>query len=116
MTLFAAAAAGLTAGILNGFLGGGGGLILIPALSAWCHMEEESLFPTSVSIMLPISIMSLWISAQSGPLPWSDALPYLIGSAAGGFLVGLLGKRIPTIWLHRILGIMILWGGVRYLC
>lgn len=113
--LLGAAAAGLAAGILNGFFGGGGGMILIPALSAWCHVEERELFPTSVSIMLPICVMSLWISSQSVPLPWSDALPYLVGSATGGILVGLLGRKIPMVWLHRILGVMLLWGGIRYL-
>jgi uncharacterized membrane protein YfcA len=50
------------------------------------------------------------------PLPLTTALPYLIGSALGGILAGLLGKRIPTVWLHRGLGILILWGGYRYLC
>ena len=43
-------------------------------------------------------------------------LPYLIGSAFGGVAAGLWGRKIPTLWLHRFLGAMILWGGVRYLC
>ena len=41
---------------------------------------------------------------------------YLAGSAAGGFLAGIFGKKIPVLWLHRILGIFILWGGIRNLC
>ena len=43
-------------------------------------------------------------------------LPYLIGSCIGGVATGLFGDRIPTVWLHRILGAFILWGGIRYLC
>lgn len=114
--LFIAAAAGLAAGMLNGFFGGGGGLILIPVLGSWGRVDDRDLFPTSISIMLPISILTLVLASRSAGLPWQEAAPYLLGSAAGGILVGLFGKSIPTVWLHRILGVMLLWGGVRYLC
>lgn len=113
---FGAAAAGLAAGLVNGIFGGAGGMVLIPALQLFSHVPSEALFPMSVSVMLPVCILSLTISARWSPLPWADAVPYLIGSTLGGVLVGFLGKRIPTLWLHRILGVMILWGGIRYLC
>ena len=114
-TFWSAAAAGLLAGIVNGIFGGAGGMVLIPALGMWTDAEPESLFPLSVSVMLPVCVLSLWITSRSAPLPWEDAMRYLLGSVAGGILVGLFGKRIPTLWLHRIFGIMLLWGGVRYL-
>ena len=110
-----AAFAGLLAGVVNGVFGGAGGMVLIPSLSLWTNARPESLFPMSVSVMLPVCLLSLGISATSAPLPWDDAWPYLAGSVAGGVLVGLVGKHIPTVWLHRIFGVMILWGGIRYL-
>ena len=113
---FSAALAGLLAGIVNGIFGGAGGMVLIPAMGLWTDAEPEALFPISVSVMLPVCALSLWLSARSAPLPWLDALPYLLGSAGGGVLAGLLGRRIPAKWLHRIFGAMLLWGGIRYLC
>ena len=110
-----AAAAGLAAGIVNGIFGGAGGMVLIPALGLWTSVRAAELFPISVSVMLPVCILSLWLASRSSPLPWSDALPYLLGSAAGGVLAGLVGKKVPTLWLHRFFGIMLLWGGIRYL-
>lgn len=110
-----AALAGLLAGIINGIFGGAGGMVLIPGLQMLTDIGDDSLFPTSVSIMLPLCLMSLWLASRNAPLPWDDALPYLLGSVAGGVLAGLLGRRIPTLWLHRFFGIMILWGGIRYL-
>ena len=110
-----AALAGFLAGIVNGIFGGAGGMVLIPLLGLWTNAEPESIFPLSVCVMLPVCVLSLWLSSQTGPLPWSEALPYLLGSALGGILAGRLGQRVPTLWLHRIFGILLLWGGIRYL-
>ena len=109
------AMAGAAAGMVNGLFGAGGGMILVPLLMATNSLTEEEIFPASISIILPMCVLTLLVSSGSG-LPWADALPYLLGSAIGGIAAGLWGKRIPTVWLHRILGLLILWGGIRYLC
>lgn len=108
--------AGASAGAINGLFGAGGGMVLVPLLTSLTDLEEDEIFPASVSIILPICVTSLALTAKSNPIAWKEALPYCIGSAAGGVLAGLLGKKIPTVWLHRMLGLLILWGGVRYLC
>ena len=91
-------------------------MLLVPLLSLLCHLDEASIFPASISIILPICMISLLSHAWHAPLPWFDALPYLLGSAIGGVIAGSLGSRIPTKWLHKGLGILILYGGWRYLC
>lgn len=110
------AAAGLLAGAVNGLFGAGGGMVLVPLLTLLTDIEEKDVFPASVSVILPICIVSLSIGAMTQALPISQALPYLIGSIGGGILAGITAKRIPVKWLHRSLGLLILWGGVRYLC
>lgn len=110
------ALAGACAGTVNGLFGAGGGMLLVPLLTRFSDLNEDEIFPSSISIILPICIVSLSFSAAQAPLPWAEAMPYLIGSAGGGVLAGILGKKIPVVWLHRILGLLILWGGVRYLC
>ena len=108
--------AGLCAGIVNGLLGAGGGMVLVPLLTKLSDLKDEQVFPASVSIIFPICLVSLFFAWQASPPDWGTALPYLIGSAGGGIVAGFLGKQIPVKWLHRILGALILWGGVRYLC
>ena len=108
--------AGGCAGAVNGLLGAGGGMLLVPLLTAFSPVDDKEIFPASVSIILPISIVSLLGSEGLTDLKFKMVIPYLAGSAAGGILSGLFGKRIPTKWLHRALGILILWGGIRYLC
>lgn len=108
--------AGVIAGCVNGLFGAGGGMILVPLLTMLADFSDLEIFPASISIILPMCFVSLLIHTLHAPLPWTAALPYLIGSAGGGILAGLLGKKIPTIWLHRVLGLLILYGGWRYLC
>lgn len=110
------ALAGGLAGAVNGLFGAGGGMVLVPLLTLLTPMQEEEIFPASISIILPICLVSLTVTAITGSIPWMQALPYLLGSAAGGILAGLWGKKIPVAWLHKGLGILILWGGWRYLC
>lgn len=108
--------AGACAGAINGLLGAGGGMALVPLLGLLTDLEEHEIFTASIAIILPICIVSLTATATTGTVPWTTSLPYLAGSAAGGFLAGLCGQKIPAVWLHRGLGILILWGGFRYLC
>ena len=108
--------AGFCAGAVNGLFGAGGGMILVPLLTLLTDTEQNAIFPVSVSIILPICFVSLSFAVNNAGFNWQLILPYLVGGSIGGTLAGLFGKKIPVIWLHRILGIMILWGGIRYLC
>lgn len=110
------ALAGFAAGSVTGLFGAGGGMVLVPLLSLLTDLEEDSIFPSSVSVILPICFVCLGFTAAGSGLPWKEAFPYLIGSGIGGVAAGVWGKRIPVVWLHRILGGLILWGGFRYLC
>lgn len=108
--------AGVLAGTVNGLFGAGGGMILVPLLTLTPGLNEETVFPASVSIILPICLISLTAMAIAGTLCLQAAIPYMLGSILGGIAAGKWGNRIPVLWLHRFLGAMILWGGIRYLC
>ena len=107
------ALAGALAGIVNGLFGAGGGMVLVPLLTALTDIEENAVFPASIAIILHICLVSLFSAGTCPPL--LEALPYLMGGAAGGVAAGLWGRKIPVKWLHRILGVLILWGGFRIL-
>lgn len=108
-------AAGAAAGAVNGLFGAGGGMVLVPMLSRDTDFSEREVFSSSVLIILPICLVSLGVSTGFR-LPWTQAWPFLVGGIPGGILAAFLGKRIPLVWLHRFLGAMICYGGIRYLC
>ncbi len=108
--------AGLCAGAVNGLIGAGGGMVLVPLLTGIKELDEDEVFPASVSIILPACVVSLLFSPDWSAFSQGSIWGLLAGSALGGVAAGLWGRHVPTLWLHRALGILILWGGIRYLC
>lgn len=106
--------AGAAAGTVNGLFSAGGGLVLVPMLGNKVGLSENERFPASIAIIAPVCITSLIISGK-WQISFGELLPYLVGSAVGGVGAGLWGRKIPTVWLHRFLGGIILWGGFRFL-
>jgi len=109
------ALAGAAAGAVNGLLGAGGGMLLVPLLSLWCGVDDKRSFATAVAVILPLCLVSAGVFAVKNTLPLGVAWPYLAGGLLGGALGGLLFKKVPARLLHRLLGAFILWGGIRLL-
>jgi hypothetical protein len=82
----------------------------------YTDLEENRIFPCSIVILIPVCILSLLFADGWADFSIMQALPYLLGSLFGGIAAGVFGKRIPVLCLHRVLGVLILWGGIRYLC
>ena len=56
------------AGFVNGFFGAGGGMIVVPLLVLLVGLEDKKAFSSAISIILPLSIVSLVIYAKDGAL------------------------------------------------
>lgn len=106
---------GLAAGAVNGLFGAGGGMLLVPLLQRFRLLEQRALFASALAIMLPMSMVSFGVYYLKGAVELGQALPYCVGGFAGGLIGGLVYRKIPTALLHRALGLLILWGGVRLL-
>lgn len=107
------AVSGAAAGLVNGFFGGGGGMLLVPLLSRWLKLGDRKAFATSVAIILPLCILSSAIYLFRGGTDLSIALPYLLGGGIGGILGGKLFKNVNMLWLRRGFALLILYAGFR---
>lgn len=108
--------AGAGAGLVAGLFGAGGGLVLVPLLGLLTELSDREIFAASLSMILPVCLVSIAVTAMTAEMNLASALPYLPGSALGGLAAGVWGRKIPAQWLHRGLGLLIVWGGIRYLC
>ena len=53
------ALAGAGAGAVAGLFGAGGGMVLVPLLGLLVRMDDQDVYPASVSIILPICLTSI---------------------------------------------------------
>ena len=106
---------GVAAGLVNGLFGAGGGMVLVPLLIRWGKLEDKKAFSSAVCIILPLCLVSIAVYGRKDIFPIREALPYLAGGLAGGVLGGILFKKVSPQFLHKIFGLIILWGGLRLL-
>lgn len=111
----APALSGAAAGLVNGFFGGGGGMVLVPMLVSRCKLDQRKAFATSVAVILPLCALSSAIYFFRGGLELTAALPYLVGGLAGGYAGGKLFRGLNMDWLRRAFALLILYGGVKSL-
>ncbi len=103
------------AGIINGLFGGGGGMVLLPLLSREKELAGHALFVNALAVMLPLSVVNLGVTAISEPLPLAEALPYLLGGAAGAAVGSRFFHRVSTVFLRRLFAAFLFYAGVKYL-
>ncbi|MDR0838788.1 MAG: sulfite exporter TauE/SafE family protein [Oscillospiraceae bacterium] len=104
---------GILAGAANGLFGAGGGMFVVPLYARWAKLDEQKAFASSVAVILPICAVSAVVYLLRGGVQLRDALPYLLGGVAGGFLGGKLFKKIPTSVLRRAFALLLIYGGYR---
>lgn len=103
---------GLVTGLLNGLFGAGGGMVAVPVLqkSGCCAKDSHA---TSIALILPLSVVSAGMYLLDGHLTISDALPYLPGGIAGAVVGSIFLKKLKSVWIHRIFGVLILFAAWR---
>lgn len=104
---------GLITGFANGLFGSGGGTIVVPAMERFLGVEEHKAHATAISIILPLSMISLVIYLWKTDVAWSTALWASLGGLCGGIVGAKLLSKISGIWLHRIFGAFMIFAAVR---
>ncbi len=109
------AGTGVSAGIVNGFFGGGGGLIIVPLLKRFVKIEIKVSHATAIAIAVMMSIATGIVYLSKGAVSFNDAKFYMIGGAAGGIIGGLLLGKIPKAALRKIFAVFLVFSAVRML-
>jgi len=83
-TIYVLIVIGILAGILSGFVGVGGGVVIVPALVYVLGMGQHEAQGTSLFILLlPIGILAVMNYYKSGNINWKFGL-----IVAGAFVIG----------------------------
>lgn len=90
-------------------------MVLLPILARWGGLSQRRLYATCVGAIFPVCLVSAAVYLLRGGLDLAQALPYLIGGAAGGWIGGRLYGRVPTVWLKWLFAAFLFYAGGRYL-
>ena len=96
MTVVYAVILGLTAGILSGMFGVGGGILFVPTLSLVVGLSHLSAEATSLAAIIPVVAVGAWQQDRYGNVRWRPAL--VIGVRSAGGVAG--GVALAT-WLSE---------------
>ena len=94
-------AAGIAVGVLTGFLGVGGGFLILPALVLFAGLDMKPAIGTSLAVIAVNCLGGLIGQLRYGNFNWPLTLAFL-GVAIVGMVAGTaLANRLPAMLLRR---------------
>jgi hypothetical protein len=103
---------GLAAGLFSGFLGVGGGLIMVPALIFLLRIRPHRAHGTALAVALPTAVAGVSGYASHGSVHWPTALLLALGSVFGALLGARAGAAVRRPLFKRALGIFVVVTGI----
>ncbi|HZK08538.1 MAG TPA: sulfite exporter TauE/SafE family protein [Bacteroidales bacterium] len=94
---------GLAAGILSGFIGLGGAIIIIPALVLFMGMSQYMAQGTSLAVMLPpIGLLAAWNYWKAGELNLKYAMIIAAAFLIGGYIGSKYALTVSENTLRKV--------------
>jgi len=104
---------GIITGFINGFIGIGGGTVLIPAMVFLLGEEQHTAHGTSLAIILPTAVVSTIIYQANNHMDWNLVVKIAASGMLGGYLGARLMQIIPAPRLKQIFGLFMMAAGAR---
>ena len=100
-------------GTVNGFFGGGGGMLCVPMLEKVNKLPTQKAHATAIMIIAPISLLSAAAYLFSGSVD-EGKLPLVIAGVIVGGLIGAVAlKKLPPAVTGLIFALSMIVVGVR---
>ena len=113
-TIFTLVSIGLFAGLLSGFVGVGGGIIIVPALVFLLGLTQHQAQGTSLFVlMLPVvsfAVLNYW---KSGNVKWEYGLVIAMTFIVGAFFGSKLSLKISPGLVQLLFGILMAYISFR---
>lgn len=105
---------GLTAGIISGLIGIGGGVIIVPALIYLLGFSQHQAQGTTLALLVPpIGILAAWTYYRQGYVDLKVAIFVCLGFFVGGLLGAKVAVGLPCEVLQKLFGVAMLLIALR---
>ncbi|MBP2653763.1 MAG: putative permease [Firmicutes bacterium] len=116
MELILYALVGVVAGLLSGFFGIGGGIIIVPALIYLCGFSQLKAQGTSLAVMLPpVGMLAFWQYYKNGNVDIKAGIVICITLLIGGMFGGKIAQIVPADILKKAFAIFLMFISVKML-
>ncbi|MBU2020008.1 MAG: sulfite exporter TauE/SafE family protein [Bacteroidetes bacterium] len=98
---------GVASGLLSGFVGVGGGIIIVPALIYFLSMPQHAAQGTSLFILLlPVGFMAVYNYYKAGSINWNFGIVIAIAFVVGGYFGSKLSLKMSPGLVRFVFGII----------
>ena len=104
---------GLVIGFINGFFGGGGGMIVVPLLCFILGLEDKKAHASAILIILPLCLIPAGIYIYPGTFDLQPTLWTGLGTIVGGVIGALLLKKLSNKFIRAIFALIMIGAGVK---
>ena len=102
---------GFLSGVINGLLGAGGGMLIVPLLKT--RLNARKAHATAVAIIFPMCLASSVMYLYNGRVTLKEALPFMPFGIIGAFVGTVLLTKLNSGQLRVIFSLFMIWAGVR---
>lgn len=106
---------GCLSGFINGFLGGGGGVLVLATLLAVLKLHQKNAQATALLVILPLTAVSAAVYIMQGAIDWMPTLWTTLGVVGGGVVGALLLSKLKGNTAKIIFAIVLVAGGIKML-
>ena len=105
---------GLLAGVLSGFVGVGGGLLMIPLLMLFLGLSQFEAQGTALVAMLPpIGILAAMNYFKSGYVKWEYAVVIVLTFVIGGYFGSKMSLSLNPTTVRKIFGVVMFSAAIK---
>ena len=104
---------GIFAGLVSGFFGSGGGMILLPCFVYLLNLKEKEARATCVFAILPMTIASMFLYLNANYIDFEISIKCAIGGIIGGILGAKMLNKVPDIVLKISFLIFLVYTSIK---
>lgn len=113
-TIFVLILIGFFAGMLSGFVGIGGGIIIVPALVFFLGLSQHEAQGTSLFVlMIPVVGLAVYNYWRENSINWNYGFIIALAFVAGGFLGSKISLKMSPSIVKLVFGVIMAYVSVR---
>lgn len=105
---------GLLAGVLSGFMGVGGGVVMIPLMIVLLGFSQHEAQGTSLAVLaIPVTFLAAYNYYSEGHVNWKFAVIIALAFVVGGYLGSKFAVSIDQNILKKVFAVILVVAAIK---